>query len=64
LTIREDEFLADLKAFPDDPGIYKGRHREYALRSADAGQGVTKVARFVCSAASSSSVASASASSS
>jgi nucleoside phosphorylase len=39
LTIREDEFGAVLKAFPDDPGIYKGRHREYALRSADAGQG-------------------------
>ena len=38
LTIREDEFGAVLKAFPDDPSIYKGRHREYALRSADAGQ--------------------------
>src|SRR5580700_3308165 len=39
LTIRDDEFRAVLKAFPDDPGIYKGRHREYALRTADAGQG-------------------------
>ena len=40
LTICEDEFGAVLKAFPDDHGIYKGRHREYTLRSADAGQGV------------------------
>ncbi|MGH7866647.1 MAG: hypothetical protein ACREP9_03195, partial [Candidatus Dormibacteraceae bacterium] len=39
LTIREDEFRAVLQAFPDDHGIYKGRHREYALRTADAGQG-------------------------
>src|SRR5712664_2489153 len=39
LTIREDEFRAVLKAFPDDHGIYKGRHREYTLRTADAGQG-------------------------
>jgi nucleoside phosphorylase len=39
LTIRDDEFAAVLKAFPDDPGIYRGRHREYALRTADAGQG-------------------------
>ncbi|MCP3392346.1 hypothetical protein NLM27_26715 [Bradyrhizobium sp. CCGB12] len=38
LTIRDDEFAAVLKAFPDDPGIYKGRHREYALRTTDAGQ--------------------------
>jgi nucleoside phosphorylase len=38
LTIREDEFRAILKAFPDDHGIYKGRHREYTLRTADAGQ--------------------------
>jgi len=39
LTIREDEFRAVLKAFPGDPGVHKGRHREYALRSADAGYG-------------------------
>lgn len=37
LTIRDDEFKAVLKAFPDDPSIYKGRYREYALRTADAG---------------------------
>src|SRR5262249_29039291 len=39
LTIRDDEFASVLKAFPDDPDIYRGRHREYALRTADAGQG-------------------------
>jgi nucleoside phosphorylase len=39
LTIREDEFRATLKAFPHGHGIYKGRHREYTLRTADAGQG-------------------------
>jgi nucleoside phosphorylase len=39
LTIREDEFRAVLHAFPDDHGIHKGRHREYTLRSADAGEG-------------------------
>jgi nucleoside phosphorylase len=39
LTIREDEFQAVLKAFPDDHGIYKGRYREYTLRTADAGRG-------------------------
>jgi nucleoside phosphorylase len=39
LTIRDDEFGAVLKAFPDDHGIYRGRHREYTLRTADAGQG-------------------------
>jgi nucleoside phosphorylase len=39
LTIREDEFRGVLKVFPDDHGIYKGRHREYTLRTADAGQG-------------------------
>jgi len=38
LTIREDEFRAVLKAFSDDHGIYKGRHREYTLRTANAGQ--------------------------
>lgn len=37
LTIRDDEFRAVLKAFPDNPQVYKGRHREYALRTADAG---------------------------
>jgi nucleoside phosphorylase len=39
LTIRDDEFAAVLKAFPDDEDIFKGRHREYALRTADAGKG-------------------------
>ncbi len=39
LTIRDDEFRAVLQAFTDDHAIYKGRHREYALRTADAGQG-------------------------
>ena len=39
LTIRDDEFRSVLKAFPDDPQIHKARHREYTLRSADAGQG-------------------------
>jgi hypothetical protein len=46
LTIREDEFGAVLKAFPDDPSIYKGRHREYALRLADAGQDLRYYARL------------------
>lgn len=39
LTIRDDEFRAVLDAFPDDHAIYRGRHREYTLRSADAGGG-------------------------
>src|ERR1700751_3407269 len=39
LTIRDDEFRALLQAFIDDHAIYKGRHREYTLRTADAGQG-------------------------
>jgi nucleoside phosphorylase len=39
LTIRDDEFRAVLSAFPDDYGIHRGRHREYTLRTADAGQG-------------------------
>lgn len=39
LTIRDDEFRAVLDVFADDHGIYRGRHREYTLRSADAGQG-------------------------
>lgn len=39
LTIRDDEFRAVLKAFPDNPLIHKGRHREYTLRTADAGSG-------------------------
>ena len=39
LTIRDDEFTAVLKAFPADEETYKGRHREYALRTADAGKG-------------------------
>jgi nucleoside phosphorylase len=39
LTIRDDEFRAVLKCFPDDPRVYKTRFREYALRSAEAGEG-------------------------
>lgn len=39
LTIRDDEFRAVLKAFPLSPTIYRGRHREYALRVAEAGDG-------------------------
>ena len=39
LTIRDDEFKAVLKAFPDDQQIYQTRHCEYAQRTADAGQG-------------------------
>lgn len=39
LTIREDEFLAVLQAFPSGHAIHKARHREYALRSTDAGMG-------------------------
>lgn len=39
LTIRDDEFRATLTVFPDDHGIHKGRHREYTLRTADAGKG-------------------------
>lgn len=39
LTIRDDEFRALLHVFSDDHRIYKGRHREYTLRTADAGQG-------------------------
>ena len=39
LTIRDDEFRAVLDVFPDDHKIYKGRHREYTLRSAAAGRG-------------------------
>ena len=39
LTIREDEFRAVLSAFEDAHGVFKGRHREYTLRTADAGEG-------------------------
>jgi nucleoside phosphorylase len=39
LTIRDDEFRAVLSVFPSNPKIYKGRHREYSLRAADAGEG-------------------------
>lgn len=39
LTIRDDEFKAVLKYFPSDPEVYRGRHREYALRTTDGGQG-------------------------
>lgn len=39
LTIRDDEFRAVLKCFPDNRGMHKGRYREYALRIAAAGDG-------------------------
>jgi hypothetical protein len=35
---RSTNFGPYLKAFPDDRGIFKGRHCEYPLRTADAGQ--------------------------
>jgi hypothetical protein len=38
LTIRDDEFRSLLKVFPDDHSIHRGRHREYTLRTASAGQ--------------------------
>src|SRR5690606_26249074 len=38
LTIRDDEFLAVLKAFPEDAGHFRAR-REYALRYGAAGKG-------------------------
>jgi nucleoside phosphorylase len=41
LTIRDDEFRAVLQVFADGHAIYKGRHREYTLRTADAGQGAS-----------------------
>jgi WD40 repeat protein/nucleoside phosphorylase len=37
LTIRDDEFLAVLAAFPDKAGTHKGASREYTLRHASAG---------------------------
>lgn len=37
LTIREDEFLAVLEQFPEGQSIFKGKNREYAIRSASAG---------------------------
>lgn len=39
LTIRDDEFRAVLKVFPSDHAIYRSRHREYTLRTAEAAQG-------------------------
>jgi nucleoside phosphorylase len=39
LTIRDDEFRAVLDVFPSKAGIFKGTHREYALRHADLGTG-------------------------
>ncbi|HEY0994278.1 MAG TPA: hypothetical protein VGD80_44790 [Kofleriaceae bacterium] len=39
LTIRDDEFRAVLDAFPAKAGIFKGPHREYTLRHADASGG-------------------------
>src|SRR5207253_11371411 len=41
LTIRDDEFRAVLQAFTHDHRIYKGRYREYTLRTADAGLGAS-----------------------
>jgi nucleoside phosphorylase len=41
LTIRDDEHRALLKAFPGSHATTRGRHREYALRTADAGSGKT-----------------------
>jgi nucleoside phosphorylase len=38
LTVREDEFLALLAAFPKDEGTHRGQ-REYSIRVADAGGG-------------------------
>ena len=37
LTIRDDEFRAVLHSFQDNQTIYRGRHREYALRTTSAG---------------------------
>lgn len=34
LTIRDDEFKAVLEVFPDNHSIFRGRHREYTLRTA------------------------------
>jgi nucleoside phosphorylase len=39
LTIRDDEFRAVLDAYPGGHGIHRGRHREYTLRTTDAGEG-------------------------
>jgi nucleoside phosphorylase len=39
LTIRDDEFRSLLKVFAENHLIYRSRHREYTLRTADAGQG-------------------------
>jgi nucleoside phosphorylase len=39
LTIRDDEFRALLDVFPTKAGRFKGLHREYDLRHADAGNG-------------------------
>lgn len=40
LTMRDDEFRAVLNAFPEEaePGIHKGRNRDYTLRYASAGK--------------------------
>ena len=35
ITIRDDEFRAVLTAFPRDPEVYKGRYREYAIRTTE-----------------------------
>jgi nucleoside phosphorylase len=37
LTIRDDEFKAVLREFSADTSVYKARHRDYALRTADSG---------------------------
>lgn len=38
ITVREDEFLALLSAFPNEDSVYRGQ-REYSIRIADAGAG-------------------------
>jgi nucleoside phosphorylase len=38
LTIRDDEFKSVLAAFPVGHAIYKSRHREYTIRTANAGK--------------------------
>ncbi len=39
LTIRDDEFRAVLNVFPQGHEIFRGRHREYTMRTAEAGKG-------------------------
>jgi nucleoside phosphorylase len=39
VTVRDDEFRAVLDVFPSEAGIAEGKHRKYALRRAEAGNG-------------------------